>query len=294
MTTTGMTHDPVSRERTSRASRHRPRRRFGQHFLQPAWSDRVLRAIAPADEDVFLEIGPGQGALTIPLAARCRHVLACEIDRDLVEVLGATAPRNVTVVEGDVLTLSADRVRTLARDLPLSSAGLRVMGNLPYNVASLILFWCVDLFESGVPIADAVVMVQREVADRILAPIGTAEYGVLPVLLRHVAHVERRLNLPPGAFRPAPEVHSSLIALIFHTPTPAPRDLGLFRALVRAVFTRRRKTLANALKAWTGPMPTTAAEVLTRCGIDPRRRPETLEIAEFVCLADAIAGTVAP
>lgn len=249
----------------------------------------MLRAIAPAADDVFLEVGPGQGALTLRLAAQCRHTLACEIDRDLVGALRAIAPPNVTVIEGDVLTLSAERTGTLIHDLGLTSSRLRVAGNLPYNVAAPILFLCVDLVESGVPIVDAVVMVQREVADRILAPRGTAEYGVLSILLRHVAHAERRLNLPPGAFRPAPEVHSSLIALAFHAPTPAPRDLRLFRALVRAVFTRRRKMLANALLAWTGPLPAAPAEVLTGCGIDPRRRPETLEIAEFVRLADAVA-----
>jgi 16S rRNA (adenine1518-N6/adenine1519-N6)-dimethyltransferase len=253
------------------------------------WSERALRAIAPAAGDVFVEIGPGQGALTLPLATRCRHVLACEIDRDLVNALQAAAPPNVTVIEGDALMLSAERIRILLHDLRLTSPRLRVAGNLPYNVASPILFLCVDLVESGVPLVDAVVMVQRELADRILAPCGTAEYGVLSILLRHVARVERRLNLPPGAFRPAPDVHSSLIALTFHVPTPPPRDVRLFRALVRAVFTRRRKMLTNALLAWTGPLPATPAEVLAGCGIDPRRRPETLEIAEFVRLADAVA-----
>lgn len=279
-----MTPDAVDR---GRPPRHRARKRFGQHFLQPVWSERVLRAVAPTVDDVFVEIGPGQGALTVPLAAHCRHVLAYEIDRDLVEALRATAPSNTTVIEGDVLTLSAGQIGSLVQGRGLTSSRLRVAGNLPYNVASRILFLCVDLVEAGVPIVDAVVMVQREVADRILAPCDTAEYGVLSILLRHIARVERRLNLPPGAFRPAPDVHSTLIALTFHAPTPAPRDLRLFRALVRAVFTRRRKMLANALLAWTGPLPGTPAEVLTGCGIDPRRRPETLEIAEFVRLADA-------
>lgn len=289
-----MTADPVFRERTSRASPHRPRKRFGQHFLQPVWTERVLQAIAPVADDVFLEIGPGRGALTVPLAAQCRHVLACEIDRDLVELLRTTVPPNVTVVEGDALTFSLDRIRTLIQERGLASSRLRMAGNLPYNVAAPILFRCVELLESAVPFTDAVVMVQREVADRILAPSGTAEYGVLSVLLRHVARVERRLNLPPGAFRPAPQVRSSLIALSFHPPTPAPRDLRLFRGLVRAVFTRRRKTLANALLAWTGHLPSTPADVLNGCGIDPQRRPETLEIAEFVRLGDALARPETP
>lgn len=282
-----MRHDSASR---GGAPAHRPRKRFGQHFLQPVWSERVLAAIAPAANDVFLEIGPGRGVLTLPLAAKCRHVLACEIDRDLVTILRGIAPPNVTIVEGDVLAVTAPQIGALTEGCGLSAdTRIRVVGNLPYNVASPILFRCIDLFEAGVPVVDAVVMVQREVADRILAPTSTSAYGVISVLLRHVARVERRLNLPPGAFRPAPEVHSSLIALTFHAPEPPPRDLAGFRAIVRAVFTRRRKTLANALLAWSGSLPASPAEVLEQCGIDPQRRPETLDVAEFVRLADRLA-----
>lgn len=282
-----MRRDPASR---GGVPSHRPRKRFGQHFLQPVWSERVLAAIGPDAHDVFLEIGPGRGVLTLPLAAACRHVLAYEIDRDLVATLRSIAPPNLTVVEGDVLAVTAPQIAALTEGCGLSAGTrIRVAGNLPYNVASPILFRCVDLFESGVPFVDAVVMVQREVADRILASTSTSEYGVISVLLRHVARVERRLNLPPGAFRPAPDVHSSLIALTFHAPEPLPRDLAGFRAIVRAVFTRRRKTLANALLAWSGSLPASPAHVLEQCGIDPQRRPETLEVAEFVRLADHLA-----
>ncbi len=273
--------------------KHRARKRFGQHFLQRVWAERVVAAIAPAADEVFLEIGPGQGALTVPLLAACRHVVAFEIDRDLAAALRAGTHAHLTVVEGDFLDRSVESIRGQLRDQRLDDARLRLAGNLPYNVASPILFKAIDLYEAGLPMVDAAVMLQREVADRLLAPVGTGEYGVLSVLIRHVAKVTRRLNLPPGAFRPAPEVHSSVVALTFHPPEPRPADLPRFRALVRAVFTRRRKTMSNALGAWPQPLPVAAAELLTRCAIDPQRRPETLDIPEFVRLADALTAAAA-
>lgn len=268
--------------------RHRARKRFGQHFLERTWVDKVIRAIAPAHGDVFLEIGPGQGALTRPLLETARHVIAFEIDRDLAAALRAEGHANLTVIEGDFLDASLGQLLAALRDAGAEGAPVRVAGNLPYNVASPILFKCVELFEAGLPIRDAAVMLQREVADRILASPGTSEYGVLAVTLRHVAVVTRLLSLPPGAFRPAPEVHSAVIRLALHPPAPMPRDVAALRALVRAVFTRRRKTLTNALNAFSLPPGLTAADLVTRAGIDGRRRPETLDIAEFVRLSDSV------
>jgi len=215
-------------------------------------------------------------------------VLAFEIDRDLATSLRAADHTALTVVEGDVLEITSGDVTALLAERHLEGVPLRVVGNLPYNIASAILFKCIELYEEGLPLVDVVVMLQREVADRLLAPPGTREYGVLSVLVQHVASVVRRLNLPPGAFRPIPEVHSTVVALRLHPPTPAPRDLGLFRALTRAVFTRRRKTLANALLAWPGDLPEPPAALLARAGIDGRRRSETLDVPEFVRLADAV------
>ena len=182
----------------------RARKRFGQHFLEPAWVEKVMAAIAPQADETFLEIGPGRGALTIPLASRAKHVVACEIDRDLVTDLRRSNRPNVTIVEGDFLDLSADRVR---REFAAANAAptIRVAGNLPYNVASPILFKLVELFGNGIPFADATVMMQREVADRLTASPDTKEYGVLSILIGHAARVERLLALPPGAFRPAPQ-----------------------------------------------------------------------------------------
>jgi len=274
----------------------RARKRFGQHFLEPAWVEKVVRAIDPRHEDTFIEIGPGRGALTRPLAARAKRVFAYEIDRDLAAELQTEAIPNVTVVEGDVIeTLTA---RQLApgpeslTEMPLAPAPqpLRVAGNLPYNAASPIMFKLADLFAAGVPIGDATLMLQREVADRLVAAPGTREYGVLSVLLQHVATIDILLKLPAGAFRPAPNVLSALVRLRFHPPLPAVASPQTFTGIVRAVFTRRRKTLANALHAVDTSEQRSFGPVLEEAGLDGRRRPETLTLEEFARLADAYAA----
>lgn len=256
------------------------RKRFGQHFLERAWVDKLITVIAPQPDDTFLEIGPGGGALTRPLAARAKEVVAFEIDRDLVAELRQDAPPNVTIVEGDFL-----ESRWILDHRPTD--GVRVAGNLPYNVASPILFKLVELYGAGIPIGDATVMLQREVADRLVAPPGTGEYGVLSVLIRHSADVERVLTLPPGAFRPSPKVQSAVVRLRFHPPHPVPKNGTDFSALVRGIFTRRRKTLANALMTVEKRGRESISSILGRAGIDGTRRPETLDIPELVRLADA-------
>lgn len=267
-----------------------PRKRFGQHFLEPVWVDKVVQAIAPTADELFLEVGPGLGALTRPLSARARHVVAIEIDRDLAAGLRADIGANLTVMTGDVLEMSpADLVRPFGR--ALDEASLRAVGNLPYNVASPILFRLVGLYEGGLPIRDAVVMVQLEVANRIVAAPQTRDYGVLSVQLRHVADTSRVLILPPGAFRPAPKVTSALIQLRFHPPDPPVRSLRGMRALVRLLFAQRRKMMLNALTSALEAPRGAAADVLGRAGIDGSRRPETLLIAEFARLSDVIEGT---
>jgi len=295
---------------------HRPRKRFGQHFLEPAWVEKLVAAINPQPHETFIEIGPGRGALTRPLAARAKAVMAFEIDRDLAAELRETAPGNVTVVEGDFLETAS---RLLADESRRGPAGtLRAAGNLPYNVASPMMFTLADLSRRGVALADATLMLQREVADRLTAPPGSRDYGVLSVLIGHRAGVSRVLTLPSGAFRPAPKVQSAVVRLRFHDPDPPVADEDLFADIVQAVFTRRRKTLANALLAYAGPgrgrggdavvpgrgrggdavvpgwgrdrdgiVTGTIRAALVAAGIDGRRRPETLAIAEFARLADA-------
>jgi len=256
------------------------RKRFGQHFLEPAWVVKVVKAIAPGPDDAFIEIGPGRGALTAPLAAAARTVTAFEIDRDLAAALRAAAPPNLTIVEGDFLESD-----WLLKHRPATP--VRVAGNLPYNVASPILFRLIDVYDSGIPLADATLMLQREVADRLLAKPSTREYGVLSVLVRLSAGVDRLLNLPAGAFRPAPRVQSALVRLRFHSPDPKPANREIFVRMVQAAFTRRRKTLENALLAFRPADRDGISVALQAAGIDGRRRPETLDIAELVRLSDA-------
>jgi len=266
-----------------RAAPARARKQFGQHFLEPAWVDKVLRAIDPKTDETFIEIGPGRAALTRPLAARVRAVIAYEIDRDLARELRATAPPNVTIVEGDFLEADPPGLPVPSPRSPVLR--FRVAANLPYNVASPILFKLVDWYHAGLPLSDATVMLQREVADRLTAAPGSRTYGVLSVLIGHSATVERVLNLPAGAFRPAPKVQSSVVRLRFHARHPTVKSPQQFEAMVQAVFTRRRKTIANALKAFGDP-----DRVRLPDWLDGGRRPETLSIEEFAWLADAVEG----
>jgi len=254
------------------------RKRYGQHFLEPAWVAKVVRAIDPRLTDTFVEIGPGRGALTRPLLVHTKAVLAFEIDRDLAADLRGTDPK-LTVVEGDFL----DSAGTLGG---WRSTPLRVAGNLPYNVASPIRFKLFELYAWGVPLVDATLMLQREVADRLIAPPGGREYGVLSILVQHTADVEQLLALPPGAFRPAPKVRSALVRVRFRPQQPPAKDPAAFTALVQAVFTRRRKTLANALLAFPPSTRLSPASALEQAGIDGKRRPETLAVSDLVRLSD--------
>lgn len=267
------------------------KKRFGQHFLEAAWADKVVRAIAPQPDETMLEIGPGRGAITTRLTRAAGHVIAFEIDRDLVADLRASAAPNLTIVEGDFLEADASRIAAEMARVGATGA-IRVAGNLPYNVASPILFKLKEIFSAGVPLVDATVMLQREVADRLLAEPGSKDYGVLTVLIRHRAGVQRMLQLPPGAFRPPPKVHSSVLKLRFHAPDPPVRDEQMFAAITQAMFTRRRKTLANALLAYDAGAALPPVEAIHRAGLDPVQRPETLAIADIARLADAYASAV--
>lgn len=269
----------------------RAKKRFGQHFLEPAWAAKVAAAIGASAGETIVEIGPGRGAITTRLTQRAGRVIAFEIDRQLAAALLERAPQNLTIVEGDFLDLTPGRfAEHVARDG--GSGAIRVAGNLPYNVASPILFKLTEIAAAGVPLVDATVMLQREVADRVLAQPGTGDYGVLTVLIGHRASAERILQLPPGAFRPPPKVHSTLIRLRFHGPQPPVLDERVFARMTQAMFTRRRKTLANALRAYDPGAQVEPAAMLARAGVDGTRRPETLTIPEIARLADTYARAV--
>lgn len=271
----------------------RTRKRFGQHFLEAAWQAKVVDACAPAASDAFLEIGPGTGAITLPLSARVAHLLAVELDRDLAAALTARAVPNLQVVSGDFLT--TDWAATIAAwTRPDRSAAVRVVGNLPYNVSSPILFRLLDIASNDPRLTDATLMLQAEVADRLLAHPGTGDYGVLALLTALGAETRAKLAVPPGAFRPVPKVRSTLIQLRFR-PTLFPvRDRAAVVRLVRTAFTQRRKTIANALRALGTGDGVDASAALRAADIDPRRRPETLQLVEFVALADAWGALAGP
>jgi 16S rRNA (adenine1518-N6/adenine1519-N6)-dimethyltransferase len=276
------------------APRHRPRKRFGQHFLAAPWARKIIAAIDPRPGDVFLEIGPGTGALTLPLAQSGAPILAVEIDRDLVTALAPRVPPNVTIVTGDVMDtdvvpfLSGLQLQRPPDSVaaPVPSRRVRIVGNLPYNLTSPILFRLAALQAQHGVFFDATLMVQREVADRLAARAGTRDYGVLTVMMRTHGAIDRLLILPPGAFSPRPKVHSAVIRLVFGPPPVRIGDPRQFERVVRGVFQQRRKTLGNALKG----LSTAPLDVLAAAGLDPRRRPETLSLEELAELARQTAG----
>jgi 16S rRNA (adenine1518-N6/adenine1519-N6)-dimethyltransferase len=260
----------------------RARKRFGQHFLEQAWVNKLIAALGTSPDDTFLEIGPGRGALTRALAPHVARIVAVEIDRDLAAALPAHAPAHVRVVTGDFLHVDLDEV---LRDEPRP---LRVIGNLPYNVASPILFRLLHEAKHGRRFRDATLMLQKEVADRIMATVGTAEYGVLTLQVGLLADVDRILTLPPGAFRPPPKVTSAVVRLRFRPPTVDVGDPAVFERVVRGVFLQRRKTLLNAFRPVADSFGQEAAPLIELAQLDGNRRSQTLTLAEMARLATAL------
>ncbi len=268
---------------------HRPRKRFGQHFLESAWVERLIDLLAPHPDDTFLEIGPGRGAVTARLAPRVRRLVCVEIDRDLAALLRTTMPPNVEVTTGDFL--DADLGALLGSsphgDRLAESSGrrVRIVGNLPYNVSSPILFALLRAAAGPPPLIDATLMLQKEVAERLTAVPGTSEYGVLAIQTALVADVELRLILPPGAFRPPPRVTSAVVQLRFRPPAVDVGDRHTFERVVRGVFLQRRKMIGNAFQPVAAAFGRSPADLLTRAAIDPRKRPEDLTLEEFARLS---------
>jgi 16S rRNA (adenine1518-N6/adenine1519-N6)-dimethyltransferase len=251
-------------------------RRLGQHFLRPASVERLLHAIEPRREDKFLEIGAGGGALTLPLAARSRRVVAVELDGALAARLRERAPANVEVVEGDALRLDLGA---------LAPADSRLVGNLPYYVSSPLLRRFLALRGR---VRDAHVMLQEEVARRVAAAPGSREYGILSVLYGLWADVDVPLRFPPGAFEPPPRVGSALLrARFFQEPRAEVDDLEAFERLLQTAFSRRRRTLENNLKDSYANLK----QYLRLLNIAGSRRAETLSVVEFARLASALGVT---
>lgn len=271
----------------------RPRKRFGQHFLEPVWASKLVDALSARPADTFLEIGPGSGALTKPLADTGARILAVEIDRDLAARLAREVPGNVTVIAGDFLHVDVLPIllglmpqRPAVRggtDAPASL--VRVVGNLPYNVSSPILFRLLALQNERAIFSDATLMLQREVASRIVAVPGTRDFGPLSIFTQLQADATRLLDLPPGAFRPMPKVDSTVIRLVFRPTAVSIPDPALFETMVRRMFTGRRKTVLNAIRPFAVSVGTSAEAGLAMAGVSPTRRPDTLQLTELARLA---------
>ncbi|MDZ7644780.1 MAG: 16S rRNA (adenine(1518)-N(6)/adenine(1519)-N(6))-dimethyltransferase RsmA [Woeseiaceae bacterium] len=252
---------------------HRPRKRFGQHFLEdPGVIDAIVGAVAPGPDDLLVEIGPGQGAITEPLARLAGTLHAIEFDRDL-----ARALRTRFAGRDSVIVHEAD---ALSFDFASLGEPLRVVGNLPYNISTPLLF---HLLAFAPRLVDLHFMLQKEVVDRMAAEPGSRDYGRLTIMLGCHMRVAHLFDVPPEAFRPAPAVNSAVVRL---EPLPAghyaldhPDTLA---AIVRQAFGQRRKTIRNALRGHADEQQLTAA------GIDPGLRPEQVPIAAWVDLSNRL------
>jgi 16S rRNA (adenine1518-N6/adenine1519-N6)-dimethyltransferase len=254
------------------------RKRFGQHFLHdPGVLDRIARSLSPSSKDAVVEIGPGRGALTrLLLDSDCRSLDAIEIDRDLVPLLRDefAADSRFAVHEADALDFD---FTALAQSR--GGAKLRVIGNLPYNISTPLLF---HLLKHVTAVEDMHVMLQREVVNRIAAEPGNGDYGRLTVMLSPWLQAETLFDVGPGAFQPPPKVWSSVVRLTVRQ-TPAFAVSPHFAAVVSSAFSHRRKTLRNALKGVV-----TAAQIES-CNVDPNARPETVAPEAFNRLAQSLA-----
>jgi 16S rRNA (adenine1518-N6/adenine1519-N6)-dimethyltransferase len=256
---------------------HQARKRFGQNFLQDqAIIDDILAAISPSENDHMVEIGPGQGAITAPLVDSGATIDVVELDRDLIPILEKkfSGKSNLTIHAADALNF--DFSSLVSNDAPL-----RVIGNLPYNITTPLLFHLLDQAEH---ISDMCFMLQKEVVERICAQPGTKSYGRLSIMIQYYCEAELLFIVPPEAFDPIPKVDS---AIIYLKPLAKPRggdsDVSVLNKLVTAAFSQRRKTLSNTLKNIV------SSEQILAVGLQPEQRAETVTIEQFVALANSVS-----
>lgn len=253
---------------------HQARKRFGQNFLIDGNIIRkIVSAIAPKPGQTMVEIGPGLGALTEPLLEEAGHLHVVEIDRDLIARLRERyTPEQLTIAEGDALKF----------DFGTLPAPLRVVGNLPYNISTPLLFHLADYAEQ---VTDMTFMLQKEVVQRMVAEPDTADYGRLSVMLQYRFDMAKLFDVPPGAFRPAPKVTSAIVWLRPKAREACLcRDEVLFGKIVTAAFGQRRKTLRNTLRDWVNE------PVFAAAGIEPSARGETLAVDDYVRLVNILVA----
>lgn len=251
---------------------HQARKRFGQHFLVDASViDQIVRAIRPRADDAMVEIGPGLSALTAPLLESVEHLTVVELDRDLAARLRNTwAASRLTVVEADALTV----------DFSTLGASLRIVGNLPYNISSPLLF---HLAEYADQVLDQHFMLQREVIDRMVAEPGSSDYGRLSIMLQARYAMEKLFDVAPDAFDPPPKVVSSVVRMIpLPDERPRPRSEAAFAQVVAQAFSQRRKMLRRVLADWAADIDWDAL------GIAPTDRAEAVSPAQFMALSDQL------
>ncbi|MFV3089241.1 16S rRNA (adenine(1518)-N(6)/adenine(1519)-N(6))-dimethyltransferase RsmA [Pseudomonas sp. GW6] len=256
---------------------HRARKRFGQNFLHDAGViDRILRAIRAKEGEHLLEIGPGQGAITEGLLGSGAQLDVIELDLDLIPILQGKFGDNprFRLNQGDALKFDFARLEAAPRSL-------RVVGNLPYNISTPLIF---HLLDNAPLIRDMHFMLQKEVVERMAAGPGGGDWGRLSIMVQYHCRVEHLFNVGPGAFNPPPKVDSAIVRLVPHETLPHPaKDHRLLERVVREAFNQRRKTLRNTLKKL---LP---ADAIEAAGVDGSLRPEQLDLAAFVRLADQLA-----
>lgn len=260
------------------APKHRARKRFGQNFLTDDHVvARIVAAIHPQADDHLVEIGPGLGVLTQALLPHVAAMDAIELDRDIIPKLARQCRDR-----GQLTIHSADALKFDFATLAADGRKLRIVGNLPYNISTPLMF---HLLAKRELIADMHFMLQKEVVDRLAATPGGKDYGRLSVMMQYHCRVEALFDVPPEAFTPAPKVTSAVVRLLpYHEAPVAVTDADLLDQVVTQAFSQRRKTLRNTLK------PLLSAERMEQLGIDPGRRAETLSLAEFATLANAVAS----
>ena len=256
------------------------RKRFGQHFLHDA---QVIQAlvdrIAPEQGQCMVEIGPGQGALTLPILEKIGQLDVVELDRDLIPILKARSAN-----KGNLIVHSADALKFDFAQLVQSNQKLRVIGNLPYNISTPLIF---HLLNYAAWISDMHFMLQKEVVDRLAAQPDTSDYGRLSVMMQYHCQVTSLFNVPPTAFSPPPKVESSVVRLVPYAPQKMPylaQNYRHFAVLVREAFSHRRKTIHNSLKKQV------SLETWASLGIDPGLRPEVLRVEEYVAISNGLQG----
>ncbi len=255
----------------------RPKQSLGQNFLRDDnISRKIVAAVHPQGQDVVLEIGPGEGALTKHLAPVCDKLIVVDIDSRVIERMELMFGEQIEIIQGDVLETDFGKIRERRKAGPL-----RIVGNIPYNITSPILFHILDNRQH---IGDATLMMQREVARRLVAKPGTKDYGILAVSCQIFADVKMLFDVSPNCFFPAPKVTSTVVQLrMLGAPRFPLVDEQEFRRMVRGVFGKRRKTLRNSLAYVVDPVPEVP-------GFDLSKRPEQLTVQELVALANALAG----